>query len=130
VTGVVSGVGGTTILVANAYATMSAVSHAVGAMGVGSSGNAVAVADVGANAEVSMGAAMIGTGTATTAGATSASATTAEGDVDGGDADAEGGGDDNGGAGGDGPSCHSGLILRFHGPRAKLYTEASSPPHI
>jgi hypothetical protein len=115
-------VGGTTILVADVYATMSAVSHAVGVAGVGSSGNVVAVADAGANAEVSMGAAVIGTGTATTAGATSASATTAEGDADG--------GDDNGGAGGDGPSCQAGLILRFHGPRAKLYTEASSPPHI
>jgi hypothetical protein len=72
-------VGGTTILVANAYATTGAVSCAVGATGVGSSGKAMAVAD----AEVSMGATVIGTGTTIAAGATSASATTAEGDVDG-----------------------------------------------
>jgi hypothetical protein len=76
-------VGGTTILVADAYATTGAVSCAVGATGVGSSGKAMAVADAGTNAEVSMGATVIGTGTTIAAGATSASATTAEGDVDG-----------------------------------------------
>jgi hypothetical protein len=79
---VVFDVDGTTVLMADAYAAMVTVSHAVGVADVGAGGNAVAVAVVGAAVKAVMGAAVTGAGTTATAGTTSVAATTAEGNTD------------------------------------------------
>jgi hypothetical protein len=88
----VSGAGGTTVLVANAYAAMVAVSCTVVVVNMGAGGKVVAVANAGAAAEANMGAVVTGAVTAATAAATDVAATAVEGDVDSEAATTEGGG--------------------------------------
>jgi hypothetical protein len=80
----VSGAGGTTVLVANAYAAMVAVSCTVVVVNMGAGGKVVA--------EANMGAVVTGAVTAATAAATDVAATAVEGDVDSEAATTEGGG--------------------------------------